>query len=407
MSKTEEPEIVARAAGESESEPESEPVESVALMATDHASYLPVPGEWAIICQQADVLAQSDLVPAAYRRKPANVVLATLAGRPYGFDASLSMRSFHVIEGTPTMKPEIMLALVRRAGHSVKGEATPKGSTVTGTRADNGDTLTVSFTLESAEQAGLCEIRDGKPYARSSKGGKLPWEQYPEDMMWARCLSKLCRRLFSDVVLGAGYTAEELGGVVNEYGDVIDAESMELPAFAQPTPEPEQITAEDAAALKARASGLPEDGKVALREMVQRGGRHLKFSEFTPGQATVIEGMILAVEKRATAGEWGVWPPANVDGEVVDGDGPVDAVVCCYRCQEPEEDCVCEVAGVESAPAMDAVSLEVLLGMPAELLPTVDVEDLRDAASTLGIGLDGSEDCEDIAALILAKAGPM
>ena len=68
-------------------------------------NHLPAPGEWAMIMQMSEMLAGSDLVPAAYRRKPANIVLASLAGRPFGWDPTMSMRSFHIIEGTPSLKP--------------------------------------------------------------------------------------------------------------------------------------------------------------------------------------------------------------------------------------------------------------------------------------------------------------
>lgn len=145
----------------------------------------------------SEMLAQSDLVPAAYRGKPANVLLASMAGQSFGWDPTMSMRSFTVIQGQPTMKPEIMMALVRRAGHSVTGETSATGATVTGTRADTGDTMTVKFTEADARQAGLL--------------GKGAWKTYPEAMFWARAVSKLCRMLFQDVTLGCAYTAEELG----------------------------------------------------------------------------------------------------------------------------------------------------------------------------------------------------
>ena len=40
-------------------------------------------------------------------------------------------------------------------------------------------------------------------------------------MLQWRAVSKLCRALFSDVVLGAGYVPEELGADVGPEGDVI------------------------------------------------------------------------------------------------------------------------------------------------------------------------------------------
>ena len=159
--------------------------------------------------QVSQMLAKSSLVPSAYRGKPENILLATLAGQPFGWDPTMSMRSFHIIEGQPSLKPEIMLALVRRAGHSVQGTTATDGATVTGKRRDTGDTMTVTYSLEDARRANLLN--------------KSVWKQYPSSMCWARALSQLCRMLFPDVVLGVGYTPEELGASVSSDGEVIDA----------------------------------------------------------------------------------------------------------------------------------------------------------------------------------------
>lgn len=177
--------------------------------------------------RQADALAQSDIIPNAYRRRPANVLVAALTGRQYGWDVLTAMRNGHVIEGTWGMKPEAMLGLVRRAGHSVTGEMSNDGATVTGKRADTGDTMSVTFTVDDGVRAGLVTLKDGKPYARSKSGGKLPWEQYPAMMCYWRAVALLCRSLFSDVTAGL-YTTEEIGAVVDDEGEVIEVEYQRL-----------------------------------------------------------------------------------------------------------------------------------------------------------------------------------
>ena len=118
-----------------------------------------------------------------------------------------AMRNFHVIEGSASMKPEAMLGLVRQAGHSVTIEISDGAATAIGKRIDSGDEHTATFTLQDAEDAGLA--------------GKKNWKQYQDAMLQWRAVSKLCRALFSDVVLGAGYVPEELGADVGPEGDVI------------------------------------------------------------------------------------------------------------------------------------------------------------------------------------------
>ena len=89
-----------------------------------------------LIMRQSEILAQSTIIPSAYRRKGADIVAAGLAGRAYGWDVMTSMRQFHVIEGTASLRPESMLGLVRQAGHSVTVEVHPEGAVAHGTRAD-------------------------------------------------------------------------------------------------------------------------------------------------------------------------------------------------------------------------------------------------------------------------------
>jgi hypothetical protein len=72
-----------------------------------------------LVMRQSVMLADSTIIPRDYRKKPADIVAAGLAGRAYGWDVMTSMRQFHVIEGTASLRPESMLGLVRQAGHSV------------------------------------------------------------------------------------------------------------------------------------------------------------------------------------------------------------------------------------------------------------------------------------------------
>lgn len=162
-----------------------------------------------LVMRQAEVLSESRIVASAYRGRAADIVAAGLAGRAFGWDVMASMRNFHVIEGSASMKPEAMLGLVRQAGHSVIIENDAGIATAIGKRYDTGDEHTASFTLRDAEAAGLA--------------GKKNWKQYEESMLTWRAVSKLCRNLFSDVVLGAGYVPEEIGADVDGTGVPLEA----------------------------------------------------------------------------------------------------------------------------------------------------------------------------------------
>ena len=144
-----------------------------------------------LVMRQAEVLASARTVQAA------DIVAAGLFGRTFGWDVITSMQNIHVIEGSASMKPEAMLGLVRRAGHSVEITVENGVATASGKRCDSGDEHTAMFSLDDAEKAGI--------------GGKRNWKQYPEAMLTWRAVAKLCRNLFSDVTLGASYVPEELG----------------------------------------------------------------------------------------------------------------------------------------------------------------------------------------------------
>lgn len=263
----------------------------------------PISGhELDVIMRQADMLAQSDIIPKDYRRKPANIVVAAMTGRTFGWDAITAMRNGHVIEGTWSIKPEAMLALVRRAGHSVEGESSPTGATITGKRFDSGDTLTVTFDEADAKRAQLLN--------------KNTWKQYPKSMYWARAVSQLCRMLFADVTLGLSYTPEELGAEVTEDGDIIDVtEHPMLPASDDP-----RISGANAAALVQRCAehGLP----VAEVVLLGTKNRTADPAEVHKDEVSAVKEAIDFLSEPAPEIEPGAEPPHEGDVQQREGDAP-------------------------------------------------------------------------------------
>jgi len=171
--------------------------------------------------RQADILAQSRIIPAAYRNRSADVVAAGLAGLAFGWDLMTSLRNYHVIEGTASLRPEAMLGLVRRAGHSVTLNLVDgndgRSAVAIGKRADTGDEHTATFSQADAARAGLAK--------------KKNWEQYLDSMLTWRAVSALCRVLFPDVVLGAGYVPEEIGGDVDSTGTPVEDDPFTDPTL--------------------------------------------------------------------------------------------------------------------------------------------------------------------------------
>lgn len=110
------------------------------------------------------------------------------------------------INGKITMSAEMMNSLIHQQGHSIEIlRCTHTVCEIKGKRRDGGEPFTACFTIEEAERAGL--VSSGSP-----------WQKYPSDMLFARCLSRLRRRLFPDVA-SRSYVEGELDEVKEEKHD--------------------------------------------------------------------------------------------------------------------------------------------------------------------------------------------
>lgn len=126
----------------------------------------------------------------------AKIFMVLLAARELGISPMLALNGgIWNIQGKIEISARLMNGLIRRAGHSLKIiRSDDECCTLKGTRTD-GDSFEVSFTKEDATKAGLW--------------GNNTWKKYPADMLYNRCMSRLARRLFSDVI-GTAYVEGEI-----------------------------------------------------------------------------------------------------------------------------------------------------------------------------------------------------
>jgi hypothetical protein len=156
----------------------------------------------------AQALAQSNLLPAQYRLKPANVLWALEYGRTIGLTPMAAITGVHVIEGKPTASAGLISGLVRRAGHRLRVRGDDQKAVAEIVRSDDPDyTFRTEWTLERARTAGLTN--------------KSVWKQYPAAMLKARAVAECARDACEEVLFGLHYTPEELGAEVNEDGEVV------------------------------------------------------------------------------------------------------------------------------------------------------------------------------------------
>ena len=148
--------------------------------------------------EHAKVVAQSSLIPAEYRGKPADIVWAMDIGDALGVPYTQVMQSMVVARGKMTMSADLMGAVVRRAGHKLRLREDGDSVTATLIRADDSDyEFTVTWDKAKAQAAGLW-------------GSRGPWQQYPRQMLRARAITEVCRQGASDALAGTVYTPEEL-----------------------------------------------------------------------------------------------------------------------------------------------------------------------------------------------------
>ena len=164
--------------------------------------------------KNARMLAESSMLPPAYQKQPANVLLAIQTGAPLGFTASQSISGIHVIKGKPTMSADMTAAAIRRAGHKLRITGDDTHAVAVLIRSDDPDfEYRCEWTLERAKKAGLL--------------GNDTWAKYPAAMLRARAITEVARAGASEALYGVIYTPEELGAPVemNDEGEIVPVET--------------------------------------------------------------------------------------------------------------------------------------------------------------------------------------
>jgi len=210
----------------------------------------------------AKAMAPAALLPKAYQRNPANLLLAAEMADALGIARINALTSIHVIEGRPSASADLLSALVRRAGHRIR--VTEGDGTVTATliRSDDPDfEFTATWSMQDAQRAGLT--------------GKDVWKKYPRAMLRARALTEVIRKGASETLVGVIYTPEELGADVDGAGQPIHAQPIttdnrvtaaELIGEIEVTVEPEDDSDAEEALFDDDATWDAEAERLAARD---------------------------------------------------------------------------------------------------------------------------------------------
>ncbi len=151
--------------------------------------------DWQIMREQSQMLLKSGFLPKAIDT-PEKAMAIILTGRELGIPAMTALRTIDVIQGKPTVSPQLMLGLINASGQleNIEIVETRNNQAVSCTMKRRYKTShTEIFGFEEANKLGLTQ--------------KDNYKRQPMVMFRWRAVAACARVVFPDVVLGI-YTAE-------------------------------------------------------------------------------------------------------------------------------------------------------------------------------------------------------
>jgi hypothetical protein len=211
----------------------------------NHHSAMAEQVEW------SKLVASSDIIPADYKNKPANILIATGFGASMGLSQAESLYRISVIKGKPTMSAELIAAQVRKAGHKLRLVKDENAQSVTATvvRSDDPDyPISVVRDLKWAQKMGLANSPNYQKQAMTM----LTW----------RAITAVAREACPEALFGVAYTPDEMSDLDNTQ---VEAKVVETPA---PEPQQEPATPELLPGQRqlAQIAALMKDGGVTSRD---------------------------------------------------------------------------------------------------------------------------------------------
>lgn len=168
-----------------------------------------IANDWASLKEQATMLTKSGFLPPSVKT-PEQAIAIALTSKELGIGLMEGFRSINVIQGKPTISPQLMLGLANRTGQlqDIKIDATDQRCVVTVWRKGR-EPHTETFGVPEATALGLM----GRDNYNKQRATMFKW----------RSLAANLRVTFPDVMLGF-YTPEEMGAEVK----IGESEQMEI-----------------------------------------------------------------------------------------------------------------------------------------------------------------------------------
>ena len=185
-------------------------------MNTELSLTIPTADEYTMIRRQSEALVKTGFLPAAIKT-PEQALAIILTGRELGIPAMAALNTINVIQGKPTVSPQLMLALIERSGQLEDIQVLAGEDFVQVTMQRRNRT-------EHTERFGRAEAQAMNLISKDN------YKKQPLVMYKWRAIAACARVVFPDVILGL-YTPDEMGADVTVTDDgamfVAEAEPTE------------------------------------------------------------------------------------------------------------------------------------------------------------------------------------
>jgi hypothetical protein len=147
-----------------------------------------------------DTLSKSKMVPVSLQGKPADIFAVLVMGTELGIKPMQALNSINVIQGKPTVSPQLMMAMIKGKLPDAIIKIEIEGQDIKCITArskdefSNGFTYTAVWNIERAKKMGLV--------------GKDNYVKQAETMLRWRAVAESCRQTFPDILMGM-YATEE------------------------------------------------------------------------------------------------------------------------------------------------------------------------------------------------------
>lgn len=161
----------------------------------------------------AKVFSETQMVPQAFQKKPADCMVAIQMAMRCGIDPMMFLQNSYVISGKPGIETKLAIAMLLKSGrirgtitYACEGQGKDLQCTASCVMADTGELLEHTLTWHTVERSGW--------------SAKDAWKKDPQQMMQYRAAMRLIRSHFPDVLLGC-YSKDELDDMSTEAKPVV------------------------------------------------------------------------------------------------------------------------------------------------------------------------------------------